>query len=105
VTSRRYSNYREACALIDELEWSGAGPASLALLREMTETLLLSRAETRDVHEGELDRVAGLLHDLVELEVAGVETAVRLWRTLLATGPPGGAGGLAGRLEDSRHAA
>ena len=90
MTARRYSNYREACSLIDELEWAGAGPATVELLREMSETLLLSRARTRDVHEGELDRVAGVLHDLVELEVAGVETAVRLWRTLLATGPAGG---------------
>jgi hypothetical protein len=106
VTSRRYSNYRQARSLIDELERSGAGPTAVASLGEMAETLLLSRSKTRDVHEGELDRVAGVLHDLVELEVAGVETAVRLWRTLLATGPPAGAGGgLAYRLEDSRHAA
>jgi hypothetical protein len=56
----------------------------------MAEALLLSRSETRDLHEGELDRVAGVLHDLVDVDVAGVETAVRLWRALLATGPPGG---------------
>jgi hypothetical protein len=90
MTSRRYSNYRHASALIDELESSGGGPHAIGLLRDTAEALLLSRSATRDPHEGELDRAAGVLRDLVDVDVAGVETAVRLWRTLLATGPADG---------------
>jgi hypothetical protein len=89
VTSRRYANYTQALALIRALDDAGAGRDPIAQLLETAEALLLLRARTRTSLEPQLEMVASLLRDLVEREIAGVETATRLWRALLAAGPPG----------------
>jgi hypothetical protein len=89
VTARRYANYAQAQSLIEAIDDGSVGPRPLAVLREASEAMLLSREASRDSLEGDLDRVANELKRLVDAEALGTETAVRLWRVILATGPPG----------------
>lgn len=93
MTSRRYSNYLHARSLITAIDDGRIEPRPLAVLREVSEAMLLSREASRDALEDELDQVARELTRLIEAELIGVETGSRLWRVILASGPPGGSRG------------
>ena len=72
-------------ALLDE-ERVGARP--LAVLRDAAESLLLSREPSQDELSDELDELAGTLTALTSVAAIDVDTATRLWRLILACGPP-----------------
>ena len=89
MTARRYANYSQARSLIDAIDDGRIGAGPLTFLRDVSEAMLLSRDASRDALEDQLDEVASVLKELVETDSLGVETAGRLWRVILASGPPG----------------
>jgi hypothetical protein len=75
--------------LIDAIDEGRIGARPLTVLRDVSEAMLLARDASRATLEGELDEVASVLKELIETDALGVETAGRLWRVILASGPPG----------------
>ena len=54
----------------------------------MAEGLFLSRKASREELPDELDEIAATLRQLTTSGTVEVDTATRLWRLMLASGPP-----------------
>jgi len=90
MTTRRYANYRRALELIAAIGEPGSPDAPPKSLRELSEEFLLSRAASIADLEDETDDLATTLTHMTRAGMVGVETATRLWRIILACGPPDG---------------
>ena len=90
MTTRRYANYRRAVELISAIGESESPSSPTRSLHELAEELLLSRAESIADLEDETDALAATLTHMNRAGAIGVETATRLWRMILACGPPQG---------------
>ena len=83
MDARRYRHYRDAVALLSALE-----DPSLDELMDEVEAVFLSRSATQAGVTDELERVAGILREASVLGTIEVQTASRLWQTIVACGPP-----------------
>ncbi len=90
MTTRRYANYRRALELISAIGEPESRDAPPKSLRELSEEFLLSRAASIADLEDETDALAATLTHMNREGSIGVETATRLWRVILACGPPDG---------------
>jgi hypothetical protein len=88
VTSRRYRDYRKALSLIGLLDEERVGARPIAVLRDAAERMLLSRSAAQEDLADDLDELAGTLTALRSSGAIDVDTATRLWRLILACGPP-----------------
>lgn len=88
MTARRFRDYRRAVSTIDLLDEQRIGARPVAVLRDAAESLLLSREASQDELGDDLDELAGTLTTLTSTGAIDLDTATRLWRLILACGPP-----------------
>lgn len=88
MTPRRYRDYRRALAVIGVLDEDRVGARPVAVLRDAAENLLLNRSAWQEDLADDLDEIAGTLTALRSSGAVDIDTATRLWRMILACGPP-----------------
>jgi hypothetical protein len=74
--------------MIGLLDEERIGEHPVAVLRDAAEGMLLSREASQDELADDLDEIAGTLTALRSNGAIDVDGATRLWRLILACGPP-----------------